>query len=187
MLHILVSRVRLAGFAGSADRLIRSADDLEQGKHRTSVTPALPLHRSRCLSFGSIGAASLRTPKEEGSPRVLRSKANQLSPRSGIRRIFLSDASRTSPTVLRPAAVSACFSFGGSSTFAMDMSSGSSGDGSIMASLFPLTAVILSARKASFGGALKARQRVPRACVEPLVDQDPHQRASPSLEKSKSQ
>jgi hypothetical protein len=32
----------------------------------------------------------------------------------------------------RPAAVSACCSFGGSSTFAMDMSSGSSGDGSIV-------------------------------------------------------
>jgi hypothetical protein len=35
------------------------------------------------------------------------------------------------------------------------------------------------------GGALKARQRVPKACVEPLADQDPHQRASPSLQKGK--
>jgi hypothetical protein len=33
----------------------------------------------------------------------------------------------------------------------MDMSSGSSGDGSIMANFFPLTAIILSAGKVSFG------------------------------------
>src|ERR1700687_4269192 len=130
-----------------------------------------------------VGAASQRTPSEDGSPRVLRRMASELSPRSWISKIFVSGASRTSPTVLRPAAMSACCTFGGSSTFAMDMSSGSSGNGSIMASLFPLTAVILSACKASFGCALKERQRVPGTCVEPLVHQDPHQGASPTPRK----
>ena len=39
---------------------------------------------------------------------------------------------------------------------------------------FPLAAATLSASEASFGCALKARQRVLRTCVEPSVQQAPH-------------
>jgi hypothetical protein len=133
-------------------------------KHAAFFTPMMPRRLqsrlqapqpSRRSFLACVGAASQRTPNEDGSPRVLRRRTSELSPRSWISKIFVSGASRTSPTVLRPAAMSACCTFGGSSTFAMDMSSGSSGDGSIMASFFPLTAVLLSACKASFGCALK--------------------------------
>jgi hypothetical protein len=62
--------------------------------------------------------------------------------------------------------MSACCTFGGSSTFAMEMSSGSSGDGSIMASFSQL------AWKASFGCA-KDETASPRFVVKshPLKSQ----------------
>jgi hypothetical protein len=54
-----------------------------------------------------------------------------------------------------------------------------------MAGFLPLAAATLSAREASFGGALKPGQRVLRTSVEASIQQAPQQGTSPSFRKIK--
>ena len=134
---------------------LRDGDEITQGKavkFEIGVDPKVQKNESRQRGFDLKGAPECGaresrprglgnsanqtglllnglTPSVDGKPKVSRRCATEPSPRSWRLSSVASDASRTSPTVFRPAALSAFRTLVEKRTLSMGVSSGSSGAG----------------------------------------------------------